>query len=78
MVQNWNPRRPLVIGGLGQGEERMGVMRIRFKRHRYVLGGCGLSGLQFECVGSFTASSALMTIPSLVAAVLCLDGFLRC
>eukprot|EP00775_Hariotina_reticulata_P007582 gene7582-7787_t len=35
LVQHWNPSRPLLVGGLGQGEQRMGVMRLRFKRHRW-------------------------------------------
>eukprot|EP00879_Flechtneria_rotunda_P022749 GHRR01024026.1.p1 GENE.GHRR01024026.1~~GHRR01024026.1.p1 ORF type:complete len:478 (+),score=212.24 GHRR01024026.1:23-1435(+) len=35
LVQHWNPTRPLLVGGLGQGEQRMGVLRLRFKRHRW-------------------------------------------
>lgn len=34
LVQFLDPRNPLLIGGLGQGEEKMGTMKIRFKRHR--------------------------------------------
>jgi hypothetical protein len=39
LVGCWDPRRPLLLGGLGGGEERCGVMRLRFKRHR-----CGRAG----------------------------------
>ncbi|KAF6264611.1 hypothetical protein COO60DRAFT_73335 [Scenedesmus sp. NREL 46B-D3] len=35
LVTHWDPHRPLLVGGLGQGEQRMGVMRLRFKRHRW-------------------------------------------
>lgn len=35
LVQFLDPRNPLLIGGLGQGEEKMGTMKIRFKRHRW-------------------------------------------
>jgi hypothetical protein len=34
LVTHWEPRRPLLLGGLGQGEDKTGVMRLRFKRHR--------------------------------------------
>lgn len=34
LVVNHDPARPLVLGGLGQGEEKTGVMRLRLKRHR--------------------------------------------
>jgi ribosome biogenesis protein BMS1 len=33
-VQHFDPRCPLLLGGLGQGEEQQGTMRVRFKRHR--------------------------------------------
>ncbi|PNH00936.1 Ribosome biogenesis protein BMS1, partial [Tetrabaena socialis] len=35
LVTNHDPRRPLLVGGLGQGEEKLGMMRLRFKRHRW-------------------------------------------
>ncbi|GIL90192.1 hypothetical protein Vretimale_16386 [Volvox reticuliferus] len=35
LVTHHDPRRPLLIGGLGQGEEKLGMMRLRFKRHRW-------------------------------------------
>ncbi|EFJ46282.1 hypothetical protein VOLCADRAFT_62777 [Volvox carteri f. nagariensis] len=35
LVTHHDPRRPLLIGGLGQGEEKLGMMRVRFKRHRW-------------------------------------------
>ncbi|KIY94899.1 putative Ribosome biogeneis protein BMS1 like protein [Monoraphidium neglectum] len=35
LVTHWEPRRPLLLGGLGQGEDKAGVMRVRFKRHRW-------------------------------------------
>ena len=34
LVTHWDPTRPLLIGGVGQTETRMGVMRLRLKRHR--------------------------------------------
>ena len=35
MVDNFDCHRPLLIGGLGPGEEKVGCMRLRFKRHRW-------------------------------------------
>ncbi|GLI71471.1 hypothetical protein VaNZ11_016609 [Volvox africanus] len=35
LVTHHDPQRPLLIGGLGQGEEKLGMMRLRFKRHRW-------------------------------------------
>lgn len=37
MVSHWDPTRPLLLGGLGAGETRMGVSRLRLKRHRCVV-----------------------------------------
>ena len=34
-VENFNPRFPLLIGGLQPTEERMGCVQIRIKRHRW-------------------------------------------
>lgn len=34
LVSHWDPTRPLLLGGLAPGEARMGVMRLRVKRHR--------------------------------------------
>ncbi|KXZ47518.1 hypothetical protein GPECTOR_34g677 [Gonium pectorale] len=35
LVVHHDPRRPLLVGGLGQGEEKLGCMRVRLKRHRW-------------------------------------------
>ncbi len=35
LVTHHDPRRPLLVGGLGQGEEKLGMMRLRLKRHRW-------------------------------------------
>eukprot|EP00983_Pelagomonas_calceolata_P045603 1139819-Pelagomonas_calceolata.AAC.2 len=35
LVAFHDPRRPLLIGGLGQDEDKLGVTKLRFKRHRY-------------------------------------------
>eukprot|EP00798_Chlamydomonas_sp_ICE-L_P024730 gene24730-10366_t len=35
LVQYMNPCSPLLVGGLGQNEEKLGVMKMRFKRHRW-------------------------------------------
>jgi hypothetical protein len=35
LVTHHDPRRPLLLGGLGQGEEKLGMMRMRLKRHRW-------------------------------------------
>jgi ribosome biogenesis protein BMS1 len=34
MVAYMDPRRPLLVGGLGQDEDKLGVAKLRFKRHR--------------------------------------------
>jgi ribosome biogenesis protein BMS1 len=35
LVEHLDPHLPLLLGGLGQGEEKLGYMRLRFKRHRW-------------------------------------------
>eukprot|EP00955_Chlamydomonas_euryale_P005648 59930-Chlamydomonas_euryale.AAC.1 len=35
LVEHHDPCTPLLVGGLGQGEEKMGLMKLRFKRHRW-------------------------------------------
>ena len=35
LVENFDPAQPLLVGGLGQGEERVGLMQLRLKRHRW-------------------------------------------
>ncbi|KAL9034336.1 MAG: hypothetical protein Q9214_007090, partial [Letrouitia sp. 1 TL-2023] len=34
-AQNFNPRYPLVVGGLGATENRFGYLQVRIKRHRW-------------------------------------------
>ena len=36
LVVHHDPRRPLLVGGLGQDEDKLGVTKLRFKRHRQV------------------------------------------
>ncbi len=33
-----DPHNPILVGGLGQNEEKLGVMKMRFKRHRWACG----------------------------------------
>ena len=35
LMENFDPREPLLIGGLGRGEETPGYMQLRLKRHRW-------------------------------------------
>ncbi|KAJ9526363.1 hypothetical protein QJQ45_009839 [Haematococcus lacustris] len=35
LVMHHDPRTPLLVGGLGQNEDKMGMMKLRFKRHRW-------------------------------------------
>ena len=35
MVDHFDPRRPLLVGGLGLAEEKLGYMQFRLKRHRW-------------------------------------------
>ncbi|KAH9305079.1 hypothetical protein KI387_009483, partial [Taxus chinensis] len=35
MVKYFNPRHPVLVGGIGRGEERVGYMQARLKRHRW-------------------------------------------
>jgi len=34
-VENFDPNNPILVGGLGQGEETVGLMQLRMKRHRW-------------------------------------------
>ena len=34
-VQGFNPRFPIILGGLAQNEERFGYLKVRIKRHRW-------------------------------------------
>jgi len=34
-IENFDPRQPILIGGLGRGEETPGYMQLRLKRHRW-------------------------------------------
>jgi ribosome biogenesis protein BMS1 len=36
LVEYLDPCTPLLLGGLGQNEEKMGLMKLRLKRHRWV------------------------------------------
>ncbi|KAJ7542996.1 hypothetical protein O6H91_09G021300 [Diphasiastrum complanatum] len=35
MVQYFDPRHPILVGGLSSGEESVGYMQVRFKKHRW-------------------------------------------
>ena len=35
LLENFDPRQPILVGGLGRGEEIMGTMQLRLKRHRW-------------------------------------------
>lgn len=35
LVEHFNPKFPLILGGLLQSEEAMGFIRLRFKKHRW-------------------------------------------
>ncbi len=35
LVSNFDPRFPILVGGLAQGEESLGFMQMRLKRHRW-------------------------------------------
>lgn len=35
MVKNFDPRLPMLIGGIGKSEEAQGYMQVRLKRHRW-------------------------------------------
>ncbi|GAB2267099.1 Glycoside hydrolase 2 (Mannanase, beta-galactosidase) [Dionaea muscipula] len=35
MVENFNPYHPILVGGIGLGEENVGYMQARIKRHRW-------------------------------------------
>lgn len=35
MVKYFNPRHPVLVGGIGRGEESVGYMQVRLKRHRW-------------------------------------------
>lgn len=35
LMENFDPRQPILIGGLGRGEETPGYMQLRLKRHRW-------------------------------------------
>lgn len=35
LVKHHNPCNPLLVGGLGQGEDKLGLMKLRVKKHRW-------------------------------------------
>jgi ribosome biogenesis protein BMS1 len=35
MVEHFDPAHPILVGGLGLGEDSVGYMQVRFKRHRW-------------------------------------------
>ncbi|CAK9156230.1 unnamed protein product [Ilex paraguariensis] len=35
MVEHFDPCHPILVGGIGLGEENVGYMQVRFKRHRW-------------------------------------------
>ncbi|CAD7700942.1 unnamed protein product [Ostreobium quekettii] len=35
MVEEFDSERPLLVGGMGPGEDKLGFMRLRFKKHRW-------------------------------------------
>lgn len=35
MVEHFDPRHPILVGGIGLGEENVGYMQVRLKRHRW-------------------------------------------
>jgi ribosome biogenesis protein BMS1 len=35
LATNFDPRFPILVGGLQQGEESLGYMQLRLKRHRW-------------------------------------------
>lgn len=35
LVRHWDPAQPLLVGGLGGGEEGRGYLQLRLKRHRW-------------------------------------------
>ena len=37
LARHFDPRQPVLVGGLAQGEEALGFMQLRLKRHRWVL-----------------------------------------
>lgn len=35
LVAHFDPAHPLLVGGLGQAEQKLGIMKMRLKRHRW-------------------------------------------